>query len=313
MSTFALADAQDLSRSPLVKGVIGEILTIDAWWHLLPFEPVVGGVKIYTRELAAPTASWRAVGDSANRTQGTVTQVTTTLKMLEGTAEVDDKLKVLYSDTNSIMSTAVMLKAKAMWREFKKTSVTGDTSVDANSFDGIRALCAASQYVDNGTTPGSPLSLALLDEVMSKVLSNNGQVDFGMMGIREMRNLYKIARTLPGADIKNVQIAEINGKPFNVLHYNGVPIFRNDWATATETINGVGDKARLWYGAWGEGVGLTGLLPADLDELMTLGAPFTDKGTVATFQRIEMFGAMACYSTKALAGAKNILSTISTE
>lgn len=314
MASMTLAQARLASRNALVQGVIGEILDVDVFWNIMPMVTVPGGRLTYNRELTEASVKWHTVGDTAARTQATWTLITVDLALAEGTAEVDDKLRRIYKDTNNLMAVQVMLKAKALFREWQQKLIIGSSAGGAQP-DGLINLIPAAQTVDNnGTTTGNPMSLALIDEVLTKVTANDGRVDALIFGDRELLNIQKIKRALGGANFNNVQVPNPvrPGRPFNVELYRGIPMLRNTFITATETLFSTGSKSRFYAVSFGENVGVTGLIPDPIDNLVEVGPPFQDKDDVCLFQRVELFAGNALYSTKAAAMASNINSSFAT-
>jgi hypothetical protein len=310
--SITLAQAQRMAQSPLMKGVILEILTVDAWSHLFPFEEAPGGQLIYNRELAAALVKWHTVGATTARTQATVTTITANVYTLEHTVQVEQHLQTIYQSPNDQMATQVLLGAKAMWQEYQQKLITGVTG--SNQPDGLRALCPAGQYVDPGTTTGQALSCKLLDDVLAKVTASNGRVDAFVMGVREIKGMRKLQRTLPHGPWGMLTITNPSdtARPLNLTTYAGVPIFRNDYITATETIGTVGAKSRFWAVSFEPKVGLTGLRPPGIDNLMAMTPEFYDKDDASIFRRQMLFVGTALYSQHAIAGAKNVTATTAT-
>jgi len=314
MASMTLAQARLASRNALVQGVIGEILDVDVFWSLLPMVTVPGGRLTYNRELTEAQVKWHTVGATSARAQATWTLITVDLALAEGTAEVDDKLRRIYKDTNNLMAVQVMLKGKALFREWQQKLIIGSSGGGAEP-DGLINLIPSGQQVDTaGETIGNSFSLGLVDEVLTKVTANDGRVDALLFGDREILNIQKIKRTLGGANFNNIQIPNPvqPNRPFNVELYRGIPMLRNTYITATETLFAGGAKSRFYAVSFGENVGVTGLIPDPIDDLVEVGPPFQDMDEVSLFQRVELFAGNALYSTKAAASGININATFAT-
>ncbi len=149
--------------------------------------------------------------------------------------------------------------------------------------------------------------------VWSKTLSGQPK-DALILGDRELLNIQKIKRTLGGANFNNIQIPTPvrPNRPFNVELYRGIPMLRNTFITATETLYSTANKSRFYAVSFGENVGVTGLIPDPIDNLVEVGPPFQDADAVCLFQRVELFAGNALYSTKAAAMASNINSSFAT-
>ena len=108
------------------------------------------------------------MGDTWSEDTPTFTQVTATLKILGGDADVDHYLARTRSNVQDLEAAVVALKAKAVQQAFDDTFINGDTGGDANSFDGIDEACAAGQTISVGDDGGA-LTLARLDELIDLV------------------------------------------------------------------------------------------------------------------------------------------------
>lgn len=87
MSSVLLAQAKKLGVDQLVQGVIEEIVTVDAVYSLLPFQPIAGNALTYNRELTLGDVQNLAIDESITaKTQATYTQVTSTLTTILGDA-----------------------------------------------------------------------------------------------------------------------------------------------------------------------------------------------------------------------------------
>jgi hypothetical protein len=89
---LTLAEASKLSQDMLLKGVIETIIQESPVLQVLPFIEVVGNGLTYNRENTLPSASFYDVGDTWAESTPTFTQVTATLKILGGDADIDKSL-----------------------------------------------------------------------------------------------------------------------------------------------------------------------------------------------------------------------------
>src|SRR3990172_5182274 len=144
---LTLAEAAKLSNDILLQGVIETIIKDSPILQAMPFIEIVGNGLTYNRENAAPTAAFYDVGDAWAESTPTFTQLTATLKILGGDADIDNFLKATRSNLQDLEAAVVQLKAKAVQQKFEDTFVNGDTAVDAKSFDGIDKLTVAGQTV----------------------------------------------------------------------------------------------------------------------------------------------------------------------
>jgi hypothetical protein len=89
---LTLAEAAKLSNDVLLTGVIETIIKDSPVLQRLPFIEIVGNGLTYNRENAAPTASFFDVGDTWTESTPTFTQLTVTLKIMGGDADIDNFL-----------------------------------------------------------------------------------------------------------------------------------------------------------------------------------------------------------------------------
>ncbi len=182
------AEAAKLANDLLLRGVIETIVKESAILQYLPFMPVTGTAVRYNREATMPAASFYAVGDTWTEATPTFTEHTATLKILGGDADVDNFLAATYTDTNDIEAEVIASRAKAVAHRFSESFFVGDSSLNAEEFDGLGTLLPSSsdQYLSMGTNGGS-LTLARLDELIDMV--RPGRPDILLMAKRARRKL----------------------------------------------------------------------------------------------------------------------------
>src|SRR3989304_2124308 len=137
---LTLAEAAKLSNDILLTGVIETVIQDSPVLQVLPFIEIVGNGLTYNRENAAATAAFYDVGDTWTESTPTFTQITATLRILGGDADIDNFLMATRSNLQDLEAAIVQLKAKAVQQKFEDTFVNGDSTVDAKSFDGIEKL-----------------------------------------------------------------------------------------------------------------------------------------------------------------------------
>ncbi len=138
-----LTEAAKLSNDVLLTGVIETIVKESPVLQTLPFIEVVGNGLTYNQENAAPTASFFSPGDTWTESSPTFTQVTATLKILGGDADIDNFARATRSNLQDLEAAVVQLKAKALRTKFEDTFIGGDSTTDAKSFDGVDKLAVA--------------------------------------------------------------------------------------------------------------------------------------------------------------------------
>lgn len=250
---LTLAEGAKLSNDVLLEGVIETVINDSPVLQRMPFIEIVGNGLTYNRENAAATAAFYAVGDTWTEDTPTFTQVTATLKILGGDADVDNYLARTRNNVQDLEAAVVALKAKAVQQQFDDTFINGDTGIDANAFDGLDVLCAAGQTVSMGTN-GASLTLARLDEAVDKI--RGGKPDLLLMSRRTRRSLTALSRAT-GSGIVEQDRDEFGRM---VQFYDGIAIGVNDYISDAQTVGTSGDCSTIFALQVGEGAiaGLTG-------------------------------------------------------
>lgn len=243
MASVTLAESAKLCQDELVAGVIENVITVNPFFELLPFDGIDGNALAYNRENALGAAGVMNIGDSATsdavnpidsstgaKAAATFTAKTSLLTTILGDAEVNGLIEVTRSGRgNDQKAVQVASKAKHVGRIYQHMLVNGTGSYP--QFMGLLGLVASGQKVDTGTD-GSNLSFDILDALLDLVKDKDGQVDYIVMNSRPHRAFLSLLRSLGGAHIDEALALPSGNK---VQMYRGVPIFRNDWLPITET------------------------------------------------------------------------------
>lgn len=282
---LTLAEASKLSNDVLLAGVIETVIKDSPLLQTLPFIEIVGNGLTYNRENAAPTAAFYDVGDTWSESTSTFTQVTSTLKIVGGDADIDNFLVATRSNVQDLEAAIVQLKAKAVQRKFEDTFINGDTAVDAKSFDGIDKLCDTPQTLSMGVN-GATLTLAKLDELVDLV--KGGKPDMLLMSKRSRRTLNNLARTAGG-------FLEADRDEFGqmVQYYDGVPVGICDYISDAKTVGTSNDCSTVYALQLGEGA-LAGLTAPGGLQVERVGSLETKDSTRI---RIKWYVAMALFNT----------------
>ena len=249
---LTLTEAAKLSNDLLLTGVIETIVKESPVLQTLPFIEVVGNGLTYNQENAAPAAAFYNVGDAWAESTPTFTQVTATLKILGGDADVDNYLKATRSNLQDLEAAVVQLKAKAVRAKFEDTFVNGDTSSDAKAFDGLDKLAVTAQTVSMGTN-GATLTLDKLDETIDKVVE--GKPHMLLMSRRSRRKLTALSR----AASSGLLVSDRNEFGQMLDYYDGVPIGVCDHISDATRVGSSTDCSTIYALQYGEGAvsGLT--------------------------------------------------------
>jgi hypothetical protein len=294
---LSLADAAKLSNDVLLQGVIETIVKDSPILQRLPFVEIVGNGLTYNRENAAATVAFYDPNDTWNESTPTFTQLTATLKILGGDADVDNYIRSTRSNIQDVEAAVIELKAKSVRHKFEDTFIYGDSTVDTKSFDGLRKMIntgsAGPQLVSMGGT-GSSLTLAKLDEILDAI--KGGKPDLLLMSRRSRRKLNALIRA-SGSGM--METDRDNWGNFITL-YNGIPIGINDWILDThvltagvETAAAGGTCSTIYAMQFGEGAlcGLTGPGSLTVEKIGSL------ETKDATRTRIKWYCSLALFST----------------
>ena len=297
---LTLTEAAKLSNDILLQGVVEETIYDSPILQVLPFIEVVGNALTYNRENALPSIDFYDVGDTWTESAPTFTQVTATLKIMGGDADVDNYIKGTRSNIQDIEAAVISLKAKALAHKFDEMFLYGDTDADSKQFNGIRDIIdlttPGSQVVVMGAT-GATLTLAKLDELIDKV--KGGTPDMLLMSKRSRRKINALAR----AAGTNLTVREGLLGQF-VQEYNGIPIGITDWqldthavSSSKETATTGGTNSVIYTLRFGEGAlcGITGPGGMNIERIGQL------ETKDATRTRIKWYTSICLFSTVSVA------------
>jgi len=232
--SLSLAEASKLSNDILLQGVVETIVKDSPILQRLPFIEIVGNGLTYSQEKTLPTIDFYDVGDTWGESTPTFEEITATLKIMGGDADVDNFLKETRSNIQDLEVSVIELKAKALRHKFEETLIYGDTTVNAKQFNGLKKLIdtasASDQVIAMGAT-GATLTLSKLDEVIDAV--KGGKPDMLLMSRRSRRKINALVRASGGM----METDKDNWGNFIQL-WNGIPIGVNDWILDTHTLSG---------------------------------------------------------------------------
>jgi hypothetical protein len=297
---LTLTEGAKLSNDILLQGVIEETIYDSPILQVLPFIEVVGNALTYNRENALPTIDFYDVGDTWVESAPTFTQVTATLKIMGGDADVDNYIKGTRQNVQDIEAAVIALKAKALAHKFDEMFLYGDTGVSAKQFNGIRDiidLTTPGSQVITMAAAGAALTLAKLDELIDKV--KGGTPDMLLMSKRSRRKINALAR----AAGTNLTVREGLLGQF-VQEYNGIPLGINDWQLDTHAVGSSKESATtggansvIYALRFGEGAlcGITGPGGMNVERIGQL------ETKDATRTRIKWYTSICLFSTVSVA------------
>lgn len=310
MATQTLAEAAKLINNEIIEGVAEDIITVNPIFSSLPFIGFDGQGIVHNRENALGDAQVLAVGGTITaKAAATFTQQTFLPTTIIGDAEVNGLVQATSGSAGvDQMAVEVSSKAKSVARQFQSGMATGDGS--APNMNSLHSLCDATQYTT--ASAGQALSFELLDELMQLVVAKDGAVDFIMMPARTIRSYRALVRALGGAHAEEL-VTLGDGTEMRLPVYNGVPIFRNDYLSVTETANGAattgGTLTSVYAGCFDDGTrrtGVAGIYPngsgAGL-QVQAIGAAETKDEEI---MRVKHYTNFALFNRKGLARLTSI-------
>jgi len=232
---LSLTEAAKLSNDILLQGVVETIVKDSPILQELPFIEIVGNGLTYNQEKTLPTIDFYDVGDTWVESTPTFEQITATLKIMGGDADVDNFLKATRSNLQDLEVAILELKAKATRHKFEETFIYGDSAVNAKQFNGLKKLIdtasASDQVIAMGAT-GATLTLAKLDELIDAI--KGGKPHMLLMSRRSRRKLNALVRAAGSG------MMETDRDKFGnfIQLWNGIPIGINDWILDTHTLVG---------------------------------------------------------------------------
>ena len=308
MSSVTLAESAKLAQDELVAGVIENIITVNRFFDVLPFDGIEGNSLAYNRENVLGDVINAGVGTTfsgagAGKNPATFTRVNSNLTTIMGDAEVNGLIQATRSgDGNDQTAVQIASKAKSAGRQYQNQLINGTGT--NNEFAGLLQLVASGQTLTPQTN-GQALSFEILDELMDRVVDKDGQVDYITMHARTLRSYKALLRNLGGASINEV-IELPSGA--EVPAYSGVPIFRNDYIPTNQTQGNVSTATTIFAGTLDDGSRTHGI--AGLTATTAAGIQVVDVGESEDADehiwRVKWYCGLALFSEKGLAAAPGI-------
>ena len=305
---LTLNEAAKLSNDMLLQGVVETIIKDSPILQRLPFIELAGNGLTYNREKTLPEIDFYDVGDTWAESTPTFDQITTTLKIMGGDADVDNFLKATRSNLQDLEVAVIELKAKALKDKFEETSIYGNSTANSKQFDGLRKLIdtttTSDQIIAMGAT-GATLTLAKLDELIDAL--KGGKPDTLLMSRRTRRKINALVRTANSG----MMVTDRDNFGNFIQLWDGIPIGVNDWildthtlASSLETGTTGGSCSTIYAIQFGEGA-LCGLTSPGHLQVEPVG-PLETKDASRT--RIKWYCSLALFSSvkaSALIGVKD--------
>ena len=294
---LTLTEASKLSNDVLLKGVVETIVKDSPILQRLPFIEVLGNGLTYNQELTLANSDFYDVGDTWVESAPTFTQVTATLKIMGGDADVDNFLKATRSNLQDLQAAVIQAKSKSLRNKFEDACIYGNATTNTKQFNGLAKLIdtgtASNQVVAMGAT-GATLTLAKLDELVDTIKGQ--KPDLLIMSRRSRRKINTLVRA-SGSGMMETDRDQFGNF---IQYWNGIPIGINDFILDTHTLSGSVETAytgaassTIYAVAFGE-QGLCGLTAPGNLTVENVGALETKD---ATRTRIKWYCSLALFSS----------------
>jgi hypothetical protein len=277
---LTLAEAAKLSNDIVLQGVIETIVQDSPILQVLPFIEITGNGLTYNRENTNPNAAFFDVGDTWTEGTPTFSQITATLKIIGGDADIDNYLLATRSNVQDLQAAVIRLRAKAVQQKFEDTFVNGDTTVDTKSFDGIDKLTTGAQALSMGANGATLTGQARRAHrpVKGGPPPCCYEQASGAEHARPARSLLR---------------ADRNDFGQMVQYYDGVPVGVSDYISDAKTVGTSADCSTIYAMQFGEGA-LAGLTAPGGLTVETIGSLETKD---ATRTRVKWYVSTALFNT----------------
>lgn len=182
-----LAQAKLNTQDDLQLGIIDEFAKSSYILNNIPFDdcvsPTGGGGTLtysYTRQVTQPTAEFRKVNAEFNTHEVEKQRYSTDLKVFGGAFEVDRIIAGMGGIANEV-TWQMSQKIKAAGALFNDTVINGNTSVDADVFDGLDVALAGSAT----DISASNIALDTAANITSNYMSFLDILDEFLLGLSE--------------------------------------------------------------------------------------------------------------------------------
>jgi hypothetical protein len=288
---LTLAESAKLSQNMLLAGVVETIIEVSPILQVLPFIGVEGNAFAYNQENALGGAAFYAVNATWTEGTATFTAKTANLAILGGDADVDNFLQRTRSSITDQRAIQTALKAKSLARKFEDTFIYGQTSVDANSFDGLWTLVTAGQTITGD------MDLNKLDQTIDLC---KPRPQLLLMSKRTRRKLKGLLQA-------SAHYVESGSTEFgrSVMFYDGIPVLPSDFIGDVETAGAQtgGALSSLYAIYLSEADGLVGLQngPMDVIDLGQLESKDASRVRIRWYVSIALMRDSAAARLKSIA------------
>jgi len=278
----------------------------DQFFDVLPFIPIEGHELIVNvidaSEANGPglstLADAEAAGAAISGTMPTITTRSFPLKRISAEMPVDSIIPTKYGSHRDILAGLINIKVEAVRDHCKFLLVRGDSSVNAEEFDGLVRLAAvysqqtgaASDAANGGTVAAGEVEL-ILTMLNPRPSSENCYL---VMHAKAYKHLVKNSYT----DVEYITHQILGQLPAIA----GIPILIDNFIPLNETRGTSNDTTSIYAVMLGEDLGLCGLYPAAVKgtEIQVRG-PVVKEGTDTMWYHVSWDVSLGCYNKGAIA------------
>jgi len=219
MADITLLEAAKHSQDIIERSVTKIIVESSPILEVLPMRTINGPAFRYHQEQSLGTVAYRGVGGTYVADAGVINPLFEPLVILGGEVAIDNFEVEVMQNLLNLKSEKYRMKARQVGIQFTTSFFEGDTAVDPFEFDGLRKRLTGGQKLAAGTN-GNVLTLALLDELLDKVVGDSGQkVLYMNKSIR--RQLTKLVREQTGSSFINMTQDAFGRQQ---VAYSGTPV-----------------------------------------------------------------------------------------
>lgn len=222
-----LAQAALLSQNQLQRGVLETFVQTASVLDRLPLMDIEGNAYAYNQEATLPGVAFRSVNEAYVESTGTVNQLTESLVILGGDADVDRFIQQTRGNLNDQRAVQTAMKVKAANYKFQETFFNGDVTVDPKGFDGLKKRLTGNQVIDADTN-GLAINaddatrhdfFDALDALVAAVPGLDGTNGAIYANAQVLGKIRSAGRRIGGTEMVR---EDLTGK--RVLTWNGIPL-----------------------------------------------------------------------------------------
>ena len=261
---MTLADAQQLTQSTLIRGIIQVIITESAVLRYLPFVNINGDGLSYNKEATLPTATFFAPLDTWTESVVDIaTIVTDQLTIISDDADIDNFYADVFSDKQDLTALTIEEQAKAIAYKYNDGFFNGDGT--SNAFKGLHKKATdvnaavttmvfdATHRLSSNGANGAALSLSDMDVLIDAI--KPGKPDALFMSKRSRRSLKALKRASGGGVVETT--TDAFGR--QVQSYDDIPLLVDDNIADTYTVGSSTTTSRIYAVKFGFRTGILGI------------------------------------------------------